>query len=147
MVYHFKLEKIMKLKEREKDEAQSVYNDSVKKFEEAAEKLYQTLKKKEDLEIYQSSKLEQGLPVQEIRHHQSFIVNLQKTIDHYQKIVMNARNQMLFYQEKLMNKNIEVKKYEILKEKDKLVYLEEMKQMEAKQMDDISIQQYMHRGS
>ena len=33
---------------------------------------------------------------------------------------MNARNQMLFYQDKLMQKNIEVKKYEIMKEKEKL---------------------------
>ena len=33
---------------------------------------------------------------------------------------MNARNQMNFYQEKLMQKNIEVKKYEKMKEKDKV---------------------------
>ncbi len=137
----------MKLKEREKDEAQSIYNDSVRKFEDAAEKLYESLKKKEDLEMYQSTKLVSGLSVQEIRHHQSFIGNLQKSIDHYQKIVLNARNQMLFYQDKLMQKNIEVKKYEILREKDMLAFLEELKQEESKQMDDISIQQYMHRGS
>ncbi len=147
MAYKFKLEKIMNLKEREKDEVLSIYNDSVKKFEETAQKLYGVLKKKEDLEAYQSTKLVNGLSVQEIRHHQSFIVNLQKTIDHYQKMVMNARNQMLFYQDKLKQKNIEVKKYEILKEKDKLVFLEELKRVEDKQMDDISIQQYMHRGS
>jgi len=147
MVYQFKFEKIMNLKEREKDEAQTIYNDSVKKFEEAAENLYQSLKKKEDLESYQSTKLVNGLSVQEIRHHQSFILNLQKTIDHYQKVVMNTRNQMHFYQDKLMQKNIEVKKYEILKEKDKLVFSEQLKHLEAKQMDDISIQQYMHRGS
>lgn len=147
MAYKFKLEKIMNLKEREKDEMLSIYNDSVKKFEGAAEKLYEALKKKEDLEAFQSQKLVNGLSVQEIRHHQSFIMNLQKTIDHYQQMVMNARSQMLFYQDKLMEKNIEVKKYEILKEKDKLIFLEELKRVEDKQMDDISIQQYMHRGS
>jgi len=147
MPYQFKFEKIMKLKEREKDEALSFYNDSVKRFEEAAEKLYESLKKKEDLENYQSMKLEHGLPVQEIRHHQHFILNLQKTIDHYQKMVSNARNQMLFYQEKLMQKNIEVKKYEKMKEKGKIVFLEEVKHEEAMQMDDISIQHYVHRGN
>ena len=88
----------------------------------------ESLKKKEDLESYQRSKLENGLSVQEIRHHQTFYYNLQKTIDHDQKMVVNARNQMNFYQEKLMQKNIEVKKYEMLKEKDKLVFLEELKQ-------------------
>jgi flagellar FliJ protein len=147
MAYQFKFEKIMKLKEREKDEVLSTYNESVKRFEEAAENLFRSLKKKEDLESYQRSKLENGLSVQEIRHHQTFIHNLQKTIDHDQKVVVHTRNQMNFYQDKLLQKNIEVKKYEVLKEKGKLVFLEEIRQLEAKQMDDISIQQYMHRGN
>jgi flagellar protein FliJ len=147
MAYQFKFEKIMKLKEREKDEVLSTYNESVKRFEEAAESLFRSLKKKEDLESYQRSKLENGLSVQEIRHHQTFIHNLQKTIDHDQKVVVHTRNQMDFYQDKLLQKNIEVKKYEVLKEKGKLVFLEELRQLEAKQMDDISIQQYMHRGN
>jgi len=147
MAYQFKFEKIMKLKEREKDEVLSTYNESVKRFEEAAESLFRSLKKKEDLESYQRSKLENGLSVQEIRHHQTFIHNLQKTIDHDQKVVVHTRNQMNFYQDKLLQKNIEVKKYEVLKEKGKLVFLEELRQLEAKQMDDISIQQYVHRGN
>lgn len=137
----------MKLKEREKDEVLSTYNESVKRFEEAAENLFRSLKKKEDLEIYQRSKLENGLSVQEIRHHQTFIHNLQKTIDHDQKVVVHTRKQMNFYQDKLLQKNIEVKKYEVLREKGKIVFLEEIRQLEAKQMDDISIQQYMHRGN
>ena len=147
MAYQFKFEKIMKLKEREKDEVLSTYNESVKRFEEAAENLFRSLKKKEDLESYQDQSLENGLSVQEIRHHQTFIHNLQKTIDHDQKMVVHTRNQMNFYQDKLLQKNIEVKKYEVLKEKGKLVFLEELRQLEAKQMDDISIQQYMHRGN
>lgn len=147
MAYQFKFEKIMKLKEREKDEVLSTYNESVKRFEEAAENLFRSLKKKEDLESYQRLKLENGLSVQEIRHHQTFIHNLQKTIDHDQKVVVHTRNQMNFYQDKLLQKNIEVKKYEVLKEKGKIVFLEEIRQLEAKQMDDISIQQYMHRGN
>ena len=71
----------MMVKEREKDEALSIYNDSVKRFEDVAEKLYESLRKKEDIENYQSLRLENGLSVQEIRHHQHFILNLQKTID------------------------------------------------------------------
>ncbi|MFE8695183.1 flagellar export protein FliJ [Cytobacillus sp. FJAT-53684] len=147
MQFQYKFEKILTIKEREKDEALNIYNQAVKKFEEAAEKLYGFLKKKEDLESYQSSKLVNGLSVQEIRHHQHFILNLEKTINHYQQIVVNARNHMNFYQEKLMEKNIEVKKYEKIKEKDLTNFAENLKQLEGKQMDDISIQQYMSRGS
>ncbi|MBP2240128.1 flagellar FliJ protein [Cytobacillus eiseniae] len=147
MQYQYKFEKILSIKEREKDEAFNIYSQAVKKFEEAAEKLYGLLKKKEDLETYQSSRLVNGLPVQEIRHHQHFIHNLEKTITHYQQIVINARNHMNFYQEKLMEKNIEVKKYEKIKEKDFAMHTETIKYLEGKQMDDISIQQYMSRGN
>lgn len=146
MTYQFKFEKIMTLKEREKDEALSVYNESVKRFEQAAEKLYELMKRKEDLEEYQSRRLVEGLPVQEVRHHQQFIVNLQKSIDQYQRMVMNARNHMNFNQEKLLQKNIEVKKYVKIKEKGEIEFLELLKQDEAKEMDDISIQQFVHRG-
>ncbi|QED47543.1 flagellar export protein FliJ [Cytobacillus dafuensis] len=147
MQYQFRFEKILTIKEIEKDEALNVYNQAVKRFEKAAEKLYELLKKKEDLEVYQSSRLVNGIPVQEIRHHQHFIHNLEKTIEHYQQIVMNARNHMNFQQEKLKEKNIEVKKFEIMKEKGLTNYAESVKQLEGKQMDDISIQHFMNRGN
>ncbi|WP_445488768.1 flagellar export protein FliJ [Niallia sp. 03133] len=146
MGYAFKFEKILTIKEREKDEVVAIYNQAVKRFEDAAEKLYELLKKKEDLEEFQAEKLENGLSVQEIRHHQHFIINLIKMIEHSQKIVVNARNSMNFYQEKLMEKNIEVKKLAKMKEKDVMKFIQLEKEMEAKQMDDISLQQYMQPG-
>lgn len=147
MQYQFKFEKILSIREREKDEALNIYNQSVKRFETAAEKLYDLLKKKEDLEVYQSSRLVNGLPVQEIRHHQHFIHGLERTIEHYQQIVINARNHMNYQQERLLEKNVEVKKYEKIKEKDRLNFAENERQLEGKQMDDISIQHFMNRGN
>ncbi|MBS8263461.1 flagellar biosynthesis chaperone FliJ [Mesobacillus boroniphilus] len=145
MRYQYKFDKILSLKSREKDEAQVVYQDSVKKFEEAADRLYHLLKKKEDLESFQSDRLLGGLPVQEIRHHQQFIGNLEKSIAHYQKVVMNARNIMNYQQVQLMEKNQEVKKYEKIKEKDHLQFLADAKYAESRMMDEVSIQQYMNR--
>ncbi|MCM3123311.1 flagellar export protein FliJ [Mesobacillus sp. AQ2] len=145
MRYQYKFDKILSLKSREMDEAQVVYQDSVKKFEDAAERLYELLKKKEDLESFQSDRLLGGLPVQEIRHHQQFIGNLEKSIAHYQKVVMNARNIMNFQQMQLMEKNKEVKKYEKIKEKDHLQFLANEKYVESRMMDEVSIQQYMNR--
>ncbi|KAB7668640.1 flagellar export protein FliJ [Bacillus sp. B1-b2] len=143
MSYRFKFEKILAIREREKEEAGSVYNQSVKRFEEAAENLYELLKRKEDLEIYQASKLSSGLSIQEIRHNQQFIGNLTKTIEHSQKVVQNARTSMSFYQEKLLEKNLEVKKFIKIKENGHTNYLLEEKAEEAKLMDEISLQQFM----
>ncbi|MFT9598509.1 flagellar export protein FliJ [Mesobacillus sp.] len=145
MRYQFKFDKILSLKSREVDDAQVVYQDSVKKFEEAADRLYHLLKKKEDLESFQSDRLIDGLPVQEIRHHQQFIGNLEKSIAHYQKVVMNARNIMNYQQVQLMEKNQEVKKFEKIKEKDHLQFLADEKYAESRMMDEVSIQQYMNR--
>ncbi|ESU33045.1 hypothetical protein G3A_08355 [Bacillus sp. 17376] len=145
MRYQFKFDKILSLKSREVDEAQVVYQDSVKKFEEAADRLYHLLKKKEDLESLQSDRLLDGLPVQEIRHHQQFIGNLEKSIAHYQKVVMNARNIMNYQQIQLMEKNQEVKKFEKIKEKDHLQFKADEKYAESRMMDEVSIQQYMNR--
>lgn len=145
MRYQYKFDKILSLKSREMDEAQVVYQESVKKFEDAAESLYELLKKKEDLETFQSDRLLGGLPVQEIRHHQQFIGNLEKSIAHYQKVVMNARNMMNFQQMQLMEKNREVKKYEKIKEKDHLKFIADEKYAESRMMDEVSIQQYMNR--
>lgn len=147
MAFQYRFDKIMQIKEKEKVESVAIYQSAVRKFEEAAEKLYELLKRKEDLETFQSSKLEGGLPIQEIRHHQQFILNMQKSIEYYQKMVQNARNRMNFYQEKLLEMTIEVKKYEKVKQKDFRLYNEEIKQSEGRQMDDISIQQYMNRES
>lgn len=145
MKYQYKFEKILSLKEREKDEALSTYQKSVKRFENVAEELYQLLKKKEDLLDFQTSKLETGLSIQEIRHHQRFITNLEKSIKHYQDLVINARNQMNWYEQKLQEKNIEVKKYEKLKEKDFEKYLFLLQEIENKQIDEISTKIYFHR--
>lgn len=145
MSYQYKFEKILTLKEREKDEASTTYNVAVKRFEDAAEHLYELLKRKEDLEEYQAQKMTSGLSVQEIRHHQQFVGNLVKMIEHSQKMVLNARNSMNFYQQKLVEKNLEVKKYVKIKEKDYWKYTQAEKAVEAKMMDDISIQQYIQQ--
>ncbi|WP_071459445.1 flagellar export protein FliJ [Bacillus massilinigeriensis] len=145
MHYQFKFAKILSLKDKEKEEALAVYQETVKRFEDAAEHLYSLLKKKENLELYQAERLHAGLPIQEIRHHQQFVGNLEKTIEHYQKIVYNARKHMSFQQDKLMEKNMEVKKYEKMKENHYLRFLSDEKHEEGKLMDEISIQQYMNR--
>lgn len=143
MAYKYKFEKILNIRESEKNDVLGKYNESIKRFEEAAEKLYRLLKKKEDLQIFQEEKLDKGMSVQEIRHTQQFMDNLEKIIDHAQKVVLEARGKMNFLQEKLMEKNIEVKKYEKIREKDLEKFMNVLKEDENKFMDEISIQQFL----
>ena len=146
MVYQYKFEKIMSLREKEKTESQTKYNLAVKEFETEAEKLYRMLKKKEELLDEQAERLRQGLSVQQVRHNVSFLENHEQLIQHYQRRVIETRNKMNFYHQILVEKNMEVKKYEKMKEKDVQAFMEQVNQMENRQMDEISIQQYMSRS-
>jgi flagellar FliJ protein len=147
VVYQFKFEKILSIKENEKDKALGEYNEAVKRFEEVAEKLYHFLKQKEDYEEMHQQKLQAGLPIQEIRYFQQFITNLERTISHYQQLVVQARQQMQLKQMKLAELNIEVKKYEKMKEKYFQMFLQTLQSEENKLMDEISIQQFVNRGN
>lgn len=147
MGYQFRFQKIMDIKESEKEKSLAEYNQSVHDFENVAHKLYDSLKQKEVLEENTISKLNKGMSVQEIRHYQQFVTNLEKTITYYQKLVLLTRNRMNEKQVKLMQHNLEVKKYEKLKNKQQEDYSFNMKQLENKHMDDLSIQTYMYRGN
>ncbi|NNU92208.1 flagellar biosynthesis chaperone FliJ [Geobacillus sp. NFOSA3] len=146
MGYAFKLQKVLTMKENEKHQAAGEYNEAVRRFEEVAEKLYHFLKQKEQYEEIHKQKLQSGLSIQEIRHFQQFISNLERTIHHYQLLVMQAREQMHRKQMKLTELNIEVKKYEKMKEKYIQAAFDAEKTAENKWMDEISIQRFVHRG-
>ncbi|MDR0137367.1 flagellar export protein FliJ [Metabacillus idriensis] len=147
MKYTYRFQKVLELKENEKEKSLEDYNRSVTEFEKAAEKLYDCLKKKEVLEERTARELNTGMPVQEIRHFQQFVTNLEKTISHYQRLVVITRDNMQEKQLELTEKNIEVKKYEKMKEKHYEVHLEHVKASESKFMDDLSIQAFALRGN
>lgn len=145
MGFEYKFSKVLKVKENEKDQALAIYFEAVSNFEQVATKLYELLKKKEDLEDFQNERLNKGLPIQEIQYYQQFISNLEKAINHQQTLVINARNQMEYHRGRLVEKNVEVKKYEKIKERDFNRFIEQEKQNENKLMDEISIQQFINR--
>ncbi|WP_421384589.1 flagellar export protein FliJ [Bacillus salacetis] len=145
MSYKFKFEKILTLKEREKEEIRESYRASVEKFEKIAEKLYELLKKKEDLQNFQSEKMVSGLSVQDIRHNQHFITNIEKTIDYYQGLVIQARNRMNWHEQKLSEMNVEVKKYEKIKENDFDKYQQTLNSSESKVLDELAVMQYTNK--
>ncbi|WP_449540009.1 flagellar export protein FliJ [Ferdinandcohnia sp. Marseille-Q9671] len=146
MSYQFKFQKVLSIKESEKNQVLADYKSSVKEFETAAEALYESLKKKETLEEHQRQQLTNGLSIHSIRHQQSFITGLEKTIVYYQQLVIKTRQKMQQLQALLTEKNIEVKKYEVIHEKDIANYEGQLKIYESQMMDEISIQQFLSKG-
>jgi len=147
MTYQFKFQKVLTIKEQEKEEAKLKFEQSLNTFENEATKLYHLLKKKEELEEIQRNELQTGISVQMIRHHQYFLANLMKQIQLQQEKVMKARMKMQYEEQKLLDKNIEVKKFEKMKEKDFANFNYEMDKLESKWLDELTMLQLANRGN
>ena len=91
---------------------------SIQAFEAVATKLYDLLKKKEDILLEQHEKMKTGFSVNGIHHYARFIDSLEKRIAIVQQEVMQARSKMNWFENKLLEKSLEVKKFEKMKEKD-----------------------------
>jgi len=76
--YIYRFEKVLTIREQEKNETEIAYKESVRSFEEIANRLYELLKKKEDLIDFQQERLAVGSSIEEIHHYARFIDSLEK---------------------------------------------------------------------
>ena len=145
--YIYRFEKILDVKDQEKSEAESAFKESVQVFEEIATKLYDLLKKKEDLIGYQLERLKVGSSIDEINHYSKFIDSMEKTIADVQQKVVQARAKMSWHEQKLLEKNLEVRKYEKMRENDFEIFKEDQQRIEAIQLDELSTSAYYKKES
>lgn len=138
MRYQYRFQQILTVREQEKSESEMAYKEAVRTFEEIATKLYDLLKKKEDLLAYQQNRLEVGASIDEVTHYARFIDSLEKTIADVQQKVMQARAKMNWHEQKLLEKNLEVRKYEKMREKDLEAFKEEQNRLETILLDELS---------
>ena len=143
--YVYRFEKVLTIREQEKNETEMAYKESVRSFEEVATKLYDLLKKKEDLIAFQQDRLTVGSSIDEIHHYARFIDSLEKTIADVQQKVIQARAKMNWHEDKLLEKNLEVRKFEKMREKDFKLYQQEQDRIESLFLDEISLLTYNKR--
>ncbi|MEY9975997.1 flagellar export protein FliJ [Lysinibacillus sp. RC79] len=143
--YIYRFEKVLTIREQEKNETEIAYKESVRSFEDVANKLYDLLKKKEDLLEFQQERLAVGSSIEEIHHYARFIDSLEKTIVDVQQKVVQARAKMNWHEEKLLEKNLEVRKFEKMREKDFKEFQQEQDRIEGIFLDEISLLTYNKR--
>ncbi|SHF51587.1 flagellar export protein FliJ [Ornithinibacillus halophilus] len=137
------LEKILDLQELEKQKALKVYQNSIDQFEEVATKLYYLLRKKEEAELNYETSIKKAIPIDEIKTQTSYINKLQEQILNLQGDVQQARSYMEKSRDELTDSYKEVKKFETVIERRKKEEFELSKKLEAKLMDEISLQQFV----
>ena len=138
----YRFEKILTVCEQEKTETEIAYKEAVQSFEKIATKLYELLKKKEDLITFQQERLKIGSSIDEISHYSRFIDSMEKTIEEVQQKVVQARTKMNWHEQKLLEKNLEVSKKEKMREKDFEAFQVEQERSEIIRLDELSTMAY-----
>lgn len=140
--YHYRFENVLVVRDQEKSEMELAFKNSVRQFEDVATKLYDMLKKKEDVLATQQERMTIGFNVDDIHHFSRFITGLEKSIADMQQKVVQARSKMNWHEEKLVEKTLEVRKYEKMKEKDLSAFKSEQERIEMNQLDELSSLKY-----
>lgn len=140
--YHYRFENVLVVRDQEKNEMELAFKEAVRHFEDVATKLYDMLKKKEDVLTTQQERMIIGFSVNDIHHFSRFISGLEKSIAELQQKVLQARSKMNWHEEKLVEKTLEVRKYEKMKEKDLNAFKTEQERIEMNRLDELSSLKY-----
>jgi len=139
MSFHFSMEKVLSVKQKEKETIEQELGEAVQAFESIAEEIYSLLKRKEDIENLSNHHYQQKMIVNDLQNTQRFLLSMTNKIKELQPVLQRARERMQIIQQKLLQQTIEVKKYEKLKEKQFTDYKLELSSYENKQNDEFSV--------
>lgn len=140
--YTYRFDNILSIREQEKQQTETAYKESVRAFEEVATTLYDLLKKKEECITYQNERLAIGATIDEIHHFSTFINTLERSIAEVQQKVVQARKKMNWHEQKLLEKNLEIRKFEKMREKDFATFKTEQDKAEMLYLDELSSLMY-----
>ncbi|PIC81398.1 flagellar export protein FliJ [Sporosarcina sp. P18a] len=143
--FRYRFDKVLNLREQERDETEMAYKEAIEEFEKIATQLYDQMKKKETVLEEQQQRMTTGFSIDDLHSYSRFINTLDLTIDHIQQEVMKSRSKMNWYESQLLEKNIEVKKFEKMKEIGKEQYDAEMEHVEINRIDELSTMKFRSR--
>lgn len=139
MAHHFRLDKVLKLREKEKNLTEIEFSNAQQRFESVARALYNLLKKKEDLEKQYEHKMSTGVQIDQIRQYNLHLQSILNSIIQKQQQVNRARFEMEEKRRQIIQQSVEVKKYSRLKEKHTKKVVSKMKRTEANQLDELTM--------
>jgi flagellar protein FliJ len=134
--------KLIDAKQREKQTILDYYNELKERFEEVGNTLFSLLNKEEQAKKNMNKLIEKG-NVSEIQKQTQFIQQLVPQIKQQETLYQQIKDQLHIEELKLVNKNVEMKKFEKVKGKKIELFNQSIKEKESKEMDEISINQFM----
>lgn len=136
MAFQYRLERLMRLNESERQQLERHYQVLYAKLEELAQTLIELMKKRERLQeaLYEQSQTR--VSASSIHERLVYVQTIDKRIEIEQKNYFELRDRVEMFRRSLTEKAIEVKKHELLKETAYNQYINLEKKAELKKMDE-----------
>lgn len=138
--FHFSLQKILDLKEKNREQEEWNFARIAKQLKDENEKLQSNITNKNVLHEELLNDQAKGIPIVEINSIQAYLNYLDKLIHHQKVNLRQIENSLLAKQQELVELKIEEKKWIKLREKKFEEFNYKNNQLEQKEMDEIAIQ-------
>ncbi len=145
MSYHFSLQKILDLKEKEKEQLQSALSTSMKQLNEEQVIYTGLMEKKDILEQQLLQSQVESTNISYLIGLHSFQQHLEKNVQQSKQRVTKAEKEVDRKMQQVIDKSKEEKTYGILKSRERTRYMYEQNRTEQNVLDEISINLYMRR--
>lgn len=146
MSYQFSLQKLLDLKEKEKEQLQSSLSSSVKKLED--EKIVQSglLQRQNELQTQLIRKQEESTNISVLVGLHTYQKRLEQKIVQSSQRVVKAEKDVDRKMQQVVDKSKEAKTFHLLKDRERLRFQYEQDRIEQNQLDEISVNLFL-RGN
>ncbi len=143
--FSYHLQKILDLKEKEKEQAEWAFGKSVQKKTEEEAKLERLNDRREALTVSMYAIQDRACTAAQLIEMTRYRDAIDKAIVTQQNTLYGCEQEMELCQRKLTFKMQETRLWEQLKAKEREKFEDEYKQREQKELDEIGLNQYMRR--
>lgn len=136
--FQFSLQKVLNLKEKNKEQEEYRYMESFKRYQVEKEQLQQLLNQKQLMEEEFVQGQVNGVLIADIHHTQEYILYLNHSIHQQEKKLEQLFNDLKIKQNSLMEIKKEVKIWDNLRERKREDFNLEENRNEQKELDDMA---------
>ncbi|MTT32278.1 flagellar export protein FliJ [Terrilactibacillus sp. BCM23-1] len=136
MAFEFSLERVLNLAESEKRQLEIEYQTVYQLFEQLAHRLFQLIEKKNTIQSSLQEKFNESISIHQITRELDTIDSFDRKIQEQIKQYEEVKQRLEQFQDILQGKNIEIKKYERLKQSQLSHHKMNQKKKELQKMDE-----------
>lgn len=146
MVFDFRLERMMKIAESEKETLEAKYQELFRALEQLAGNLIDLMNEKESIQLELNQQLNQSMTIDSMKIYLFDVEKYEKLINLRTSEYDQAKRKLENLQPFLLEKSIEVKKYEKMRDRQQSAAKMKQKKKEMKEMDEIASLRVVKNG-